>query len=80
MRSHFRVSLYRLTIYMFISLLFSTQAVGFNVDVDGVLDDVIYTRVLPLKSEIGRLYLVPMSDAVYIGAEVDDANTNVADP
>jgi len=80
MRSHFRVSLHRLTIYMSISLLFSTQAVGFNVDIDGVLDDVIYTKVSPLKSEIGRLYLVPMSDAVYIGAEVDDANINVANP
>jgi len=51
-----------------------------NVVIDGVLDEAIYTKVKPLKSEISSLYLVPMSDGVYIGAEVEDAKINVGDP
>ena len=58
----------------------AAQSLGFNVSIDGVLDEVIYTEVTPLKGDISLLYLVPMADALYIGAEVEDANINVGNP
>ena len=61
-------------------LAFSAQAPAFNVVIDGVLDEPVYTMVEPLKGDISSLYLVPMSDALYIGAEVEDANINVGNP
>ncbi len=62
-------------------LLFSgAYVLGFDIAIDGVLDESVYTEVEPLKSAISSLYLVPMVDALYIGVEVEDANINVADP
>ena len=82
MSIYFRTNLSRLVIFLSISLLFSVQAIGFNVDIDGVLNDVAYKKVSPLNSteKIGVLYLVPMKDELYIGAEVKDAKINVANP
>jgi hypothetical protein len=57
-------------------LAFSAQAPAFNVVIDGVLDEPVYTMVEALKGDISSLYLVPMSDALYIGAVVEDANIN----
>lgn len=69
-----------LMICVLMVLSFAAQALGSNVVIDGVLDEAIYTKVTPLKGEISSLYLVPMSDGVYIGAEVEDANINVGNP
>ena len=82
MSIYFRTNLSQLVIFLSISLLFSVQAIGFNVDIDGVLNDVAYKKVSPLNSaeKIGVLYLVPMKDELYIGAEVEDAKINVANP
>lgn len=80
MRDHFLLSLHRLTICSAIALLFSTQAVGATVEIDGVLDEGIYKAAPPLESAIGVLYLVPTSEVLYIGAEVEDANINVGNP
>ena len=58
--------------------MFSGEAVGFNVDVDGALNEAAYKKVPPLNSatNIGVLYLVPMKDELYIGVEVKDAKIN----
>ncbi len=69
-----------LTIYLLALIAFSAQASAFNVVIDGVLDEPVYTMVEPLKGDISILYLVPMADALYIGAEVEDANINVGNP
>jgi len=69
-----------LIICVLVVFAYSAQALGFSVVIDGVLDESIYTKVTPLKGEISSLYLVPMSDGVYIGAEVEDANVNVDNP
>ena len=58
----------------------AVQSMGFNVVIDGVLDEGMYAAVTPLKSAISLLYLIPMSDALYIGAEVEDASIMVDDP
>jgi len=58
----------------------TTQILGFEVVIDGILDESIYTVVEPLKSEISSLYLVPMVNALYIGMEVEDDSINVANP
>ena len=65
---------------MLMLLACAVQVLGFNVVIDGVLDESIYTKVTPLKGDISLLYLVPMSDGLYIGAEVEDANINVGNP
>ena len=82
MSIYFRTNLSQSAIFLSISLLFSVQAIGFNVDIDGVLNDVAYKKVSPLNSaeKIGVLYLVPMKDELYIGAEVEDAKIYVDDP
>jgi len=69
-----------LTVCALTLLAFSAQAPAFNVVIDGVLDEPVYAMVEPLKGDISSLYLVPMSDALYIGAEVEDANINVGNP
>ena len=69
-----------LIIYVSILLASGTHVLGFDMVIDGVLDEFVYTEVTPLKGEISSLYLVPMADALYIGAEVEDANINVATP
>ena len=61
-------------------LICSANAMGSNVVVDGVLDEPVYNMVTPLKGEISLLYLVPMSDGIYIGVEVEDGAINVGNP
>jgi len=61
-------------------LVCTAQVSGFQVAIDGVLDESIYTKVTPLKGEISSLYLVPMADALYIGVEVEDTAINVGNP
>lgn len=63
-----------------IIFVFSAQAMSFEVAIDGILDDVIYGKITPLKSDISSLYLAPMEDALYIGVEVEDDNINVDTP
>lgn len=67
-------------ICMLILLTCIPQVPGAIVVIDGVLNESIYNMVTPLKGDISSLYLVPMSDGVYIGAIVEDANINVGDP
>ena len=69
-----------LIVCMIMLLALVIQTSGFNIAIDGVLDETVYTKVTPLKSEISSLYLVPMSDAIYIGVEVEDAEISVKDP
>lgn len=69
-----------LVISILIMFACATQILGFEVAIDGVLDESIYAVVEPLESEISSLYLVPMVNALYIGIEVEDAGINVANP
>ena len=82
MYTFFRTNISQLFIFFFTIFLFSDEAVGFNVDVDGALNEAAYKKVPPLNSatNIGVLYLVPMKDELYIGAEVKDAKINVVNP
>ena len=82
MYTFFRTNISQLFIFFLTIFLFSGEAVGFNVDVDGALNEAAYKKVPPLNSatNIGVLYLVPMKDELYIGAEVKDAKINVVNP
>lgn len=76
--SNYRVRLHWLVIALSLSLLFSTQAAGINVD--GVLDEAAYMAATPLNSPISVVYLVPTTDVLYIGIEIEDANIDVSNP
>ena len=80
MHNYYQFRLHWLVIGLSLSLLFSTQAVGANVKIDGVLDEWVYEAVPPLNSPISVVYLVPMTDVLYIGIEVEDANIDVSNP
>ena len=69
-----------LIICVSILLCSGTHVLGFDIAIDGVLNESVYAEAEPLESEISSLYLVPMADALYIGVEVEDANINVATP
>jgi len=65
------------TLIMFVFVL---QTAGFDMVIDGVLDEPVYSEVTPFISEISSLYLIPTADNLYIGAEVKDESIKVADP
>ena len=55
MSIYFRTNLSQLAIFLSISLLFSVQAIGFNVDIDGVLNQKTLSieegAILKIKTE-----------------------------
>ena len=69
-----------MVICVLIAFICATRVFGSSITIDGILNESIYKKVEPLKSDISLLYLVPMADGVYIGADVADDNINVPDP
>ena len=63
-----------------IMFVFALQAAGYDMVIDGVLDEPVYSDITPFNGEISSLYLIPTTDNLYIGVEVEDDSINVADP